>query len=483
MPGTPQFGTDGWRGVIAEDFTFAAVRRVSQAIALELREVVAREGGEVARTPGLVIGYDTRFGSARFAAAAAEVFAAHDIHVYLCRTPVPSQVVSHAIVAQGADGGLMITASHNPAHFNGVKLKGRSGAPASAAFLAAIEARLATRRDAAGEPPRRALDAAEDDGHLDRIAPVAEYVEALRGLVDLEPVRSAGMTVVADAMYGAAAGILPSLFTEATTKLIEINGAPNPAFPNLRAPEPIAANLARLSRLVQDGNSTLGVAFDADGDRLGVVGQGGKYISAQTVFALLTLYLLEVRGWSGPIVKSHNGTTMVDLLAHDFGVPVYETPVGYGSVAPLLREHDAIIGGEETGGFGFRHHVPERDGILSALFLLDLLAQRGGTLDDAIADLQARVGEWFYERLDLPHRLEGCDAVIDRVRAAAPRRLAGVPIVRVLDEDGMKYLLEDDSWLLIRCSGTEPMLRLYAEAHSPERVQDLLTRGRELSGL
>ena len=292
-----------------------------------------------------------------------------------------------------------------------------------------------------------------------------------------------GMTIVADAMYGATAGILPSFFTEATTKLIEINGTVNPSFPNLRGPEPIAANLTRLSRLVQDGNSTLGIAFDADGDRLGIVGQGGKYISAQTIFALLTLYLLETRGWSGPIVKSLNGTTMVDLLAQDFGVPVFETPVGFGSIAPLLSERGAIIGGEETGGFGFRHHLPERDAILSALFLLDLLAQRGGTLDDAIADLEARVGEWFYERQDLPTRQEHCGAMIERVRAAAPRRLAGVPIVRILEEDGAKYVLEDGSWLLIRCSGTEPVLRLYAEAHSTERVRELLTRGRELSGL
>jgi phosphomannomutase len=481
MPETPHFGTDGWRGIIAEDFTFAAVRRVSQALALEVRERF--QGGQGAQTPALVIGYDTRFGSGRFAAAAAEVIAAHDIHVHLCRTPVPVPVVSHAVVQLGADGGMVITASHNPAQFNGIKLKGRSGAPASFAFLRDLEARLATLETLGGDPPRRALDAAEDDGNLDRINPVASYLEALRGLVDLEPVRNAGMTVVTDAMYGAAAGILPSLFTEATTKLIEINGQINPAFPNLRGPEPIAANLTRLGRLVQDGNSTLGIAFDADGDRLGVIGQGGRYISAQTIFALLTLYLLEVRGWNGPIVKSLNGTTMVDLLAQDFGVPVYETPVGFGAVAPLLREHDAIIGGEETGGFGFRDHIPERDAILSALFLLDMLAQRGGTLDDAIADLEARVGEWFYERLDIPCRLDQCDAVLERVRAAAPRRLAGVPITRTMDEDGMKYVLEDGSWLLIRFSGTEPVLRLYAEAHSTERVNDLLTRGRELSGL
>ncbi len=483
MPETPHFGTDGWRGIIAEDFTFAAVRQVSQAIALELRQLVQQTEDAATRPPGLVIGYDTRFGSGRFAAAAAEVFAAHDVHVYLCRTPTPSQVVSHAIVDLRADGGIVITASHNPAQFNGIKLKGRSGAPASTEFLRSLEARLAVLAGLGEEPPRRPLDAAEDDGNLDRINPVAKYVAALRGLVDLEPVRNAGMTIVADAMYGAAAGILPSLFTEATTKLIEINGAANPFFPNLRGPEPIAANLTRLSRLVQDGNSTLGIAFDADGDRLGVVGPGGKYISAQTIFALLTLYLLEVRGWSGPIIKSMNGTTMVDLLARDFGVPVYETPVGFGAVAPLLRQHDAIIGGEETGGFGFRHHVPERDGILSALFLLDLLAHRGGTIDDAIADLEARVGEWFYERLDLPCRLEQSINVIERVRAAAPRRLAGVPITRMLDEDGIKYVLEDGSWLLIRASGTEPVLRLYAEAHSPERVKELLTRGRELSGL
>ena len=484
MPDTPRFGTDGWRGVIAEDFTFAAVRRVSQALALELRERAAGSAGNGAEvSPALVIGYDTRFGSARFAAAAAEVLAAHNIHVYLCNRPVPSQVVSHAIVERGADGGLVITASHNPAQFNGIKIHAQTGAPASAAFLHATEERLAALEAAGGEPPRRALEAAEDDGNLDRINPLDSYLEALSHLFDMDALRGAGLTVVVDAMYGAGAGILPALFAEGTTKIIEINAAINPGFPGLRGPEPIAANLARLTRVVQDGNSALGLALDGDADRVGAVGRGGAYINGQTFFALLTLYLLEMRGWSGPIVKSLNGTAMIDVLAQHFGVPVFETPVGFTAMAPVFREQDAIIAGEETGGFAFRHHVPYRDGIISSLFLLDLLVQHNNDLGHAIADLEARVGKWSYERLDLPCRRDQADAVTARIRIAAPKRLAGVPIIRLNDTDGMKYHLEDGSWLLIRFSGTEPVLRLYAEARSPERVRDLLARGRELSGL
>jgi phosphomannomutase len=482
MPETPRFGTDGWRGIIAEDFTFTAVRRVSQALALELRERAgAQEGGGEA--PSLVIGYDTRFGSARFAAAAAEVLAAHDIHVFLCNRPVPAQVVSHAIVERGADGGIVITASHNPAQFNGIKVHAQSGAPASSAFLHAVEARLAALEAGGGEPPRRALEAAEDDGNLDRINALESYLEGLAHQFDLEALRGAGLTIVVDAMYGAGAGILPTLFAEGTTKIIEINGAANPLFPGLRGPEPIAANLTRLIRVVQDGNSALGLALDGDADRLGVVGRGGAYINGQTLFALLALYLLEGRGWNGPIVKSLNGTAMIDVLAGHFGVPVFETGVGFTAMAPVFREHDAIIAGEETGGFAFRHHLPYRDGIISGLYLLELLVSRGGDLDAALAGLEERVGAWSYERVDLPSRRDQADAMVARIRAAAPKRLAGVPIVRLNDGDGLKYYLEDGSWLLIRPSGTEPVLRLYAEARSPERVQELLARGRELTGL
>lgn len=479
MPGTIRFGTDGWRGIIAEDFTFAAVRRVSEALARELRERTA-EGDSQA---SLVVGYDTRFGSARFAAAAAEVLAAHDIHVYLCQSHVPSQVVSHAVVERGASGGVVITASHNPAPFNGYKIKGRTGAPASFGFVRKLEERVAALEAAGGDPPRRSLAAAEDDGNLDRIDPLPSYLERLGQLVDLEALRNAGLTVAVDAMYGAGAGILPRLFKDGTTKIIEINGMVNPAFPHIKAPEPIAANLSRLGRVVQDGNAALGLAFDCDADRVGVVGQGGGYVSAQTVFALLSLYLLETRGWSGPIVKSANATAMVDALAQDFGVPVYETPVGFTAMAPVMREQDAIVAGEESGGFAVRHHLPDRDGILSGLFLLDLLVRRDSDLNGAIAALEERVGQWSYERLDIPCREDQCEAVQEHVRAAGVKRLAGVPIVRTDDHDGVKYVLEDGSWLLLRFSGTEPVLRLYAEARTPERVGELLSRGRELSGL
>jgi phosphomannomutase len=475
----PRFGTEGWRGIIAEDFTFAAVRRVSQALALELRERVSGAN----ETPALVVGFDTRFGSTQFAIAAAEVLAAHDIHVYLCKGPAPSQVVSHAVVEAGASGGMVITASHNPAQFNGIKIKGRSGAPASFDFLHALEQRYTHLAEAGAEPPRRALKAAEDDGNLDQIAPLDAYRARLAQLVDLDGLRAAGLTVVVDAMYGAGAGILPGLLAGGITKVIEINGAANPLFPNLRGPEPIAVNLARLMRVVQDGNSSLGLALDGDADRLGVVGPGGVYINGQTVFALLALYLLEVRGWNGPIIKSLNGTAMIDALGANFGAPVHETPVGFTAMAPVFREHDAILAGEESGGFAFRHHLPERDGILSGLFLLDLLVRRETDLAGAIAALEARVGKWYYERLDIPCRLDQCDAVMERIRNAGVKRLAGVPIARINDADGQKYYLEDGSWLLLRFSGTEPIMRLYAEARSPERIGDLLTRGRELGGL
>lgn len=479
MTVTVRFGTDGWRGIIAEDFTFAAVRRVAEALAGELNQRLA--GSDEA--PTLVVGYDTRFASAQFAAALAEVLTAHDVHVYFSKSVVPTPAVSYALVERGAHGGVMVTASHNPPAFNGLKIKGRSGAPASFDFLHALEARIDALEAAGQEPARLGLDEAEDNGQLDRVTLVPEYLARLGQLVDLDALRHAGLTIVVDAMYGAGVGLLPKLLAEGTTKVIEINGATNPAFPGLSGPEPIAANLTRLSRVVQDGDSALGLALDGDADRIGVVGPGGEFVSAQTIFALLALYLLELRGWSGPLIKSSNATTMIDRLAHDFGVPVYTTPVGFTQMAPLLREHDAIIAGEETGGFAFRHHIPDRDGVLSGLFLLDMLVRRNVDLTRAIAMLRERVGEWFYERVDIPCARDRCDEVMTKIRGAAPKRLAGVPIARASDSDGQKYLLEDGSWLLLRFSGTEPVVRLYAEANSPERVRELLARGREFTGL
>lgn len=479
MTSSVRFGTDGWRGVIAEEFTFAAVRRVAWALADELHARIADSG----QRPVLVVGYDTRFNSSGFANAVAEVLTACDVHVYLSTSPVPSQVISHAIVDREAHGGVMVTASHNPARFNGLKIKGRSGAPASFDFIHALEARIDELAARGGEPPRTPLDTAEDDGNLDRIAPLPDYLTRLAQLVDLPSLRNAGLTIVVDAMYGTGAGILAKLLAEGTTKVIEINTTVNPAFPGIRGPEPIAANLTRLSRVVQDGDSSLGLAFDGDADRIGVVGPNGQFVNAQLIFGVLALYLLETRGWSGPLVKSTNATSMIDRLGQDFGVPVYTTPVGFTAMAPLMREHDAIIAGEETGGFAFRHHIPDRDGVLSALFLLDLLVRRDINLDQALESLRARVGEWHYERVDVSCSLDRCDEVMLKVRAAAPKRLAGVAIARALDADGQKYILEDGSWLLVRFSGTEPVLRFYAEAGTPDRVQELLARGRELAGV
>ncbi len=482
MPGAPRFGTDGWRGIIAEDFTFAAVRQVSHAVALNLHEQLAQHSADSPVAPSIVIGYDTRFNSARFANAAAEVLTAHNLHVYLTSRAVPAQVISQAIVEREASAGLMITASHNPAAYNGIKVFDQSGAPASSELLHALEEQLVLLQASGEQPPYRSLKHAEDDGDLDQINPLESYFHSVQRHFNLEALRGAGLTVVVDAMFGAGAGILPTLFNEGTTKVIEMNGGANPLFPGIQGPEPVAANLSRLTRVVQESNSSLGIAFDGDADRIGVIGPNGAYINGQTLFALLTLHLLGSRGWSGPIVKSLNGTAMIDLLATQYNVPVFETPVGFTAMAPAFLNQGAIIAGEGTGGFAFRDHLAYRDGIIAALFLLELVQQRGG-LDTALAELTARVGTWAFEQIDLPCSTAQAAAVMDNIHAAAPKRLAGVPIERMIEIDGIKYILEDASWLLLRYSGTEPVVRLYAEANSPERVQDLLTRGRELAGL
>ncbi|MGA2670550.1 MAG: phosphoglucomutase/phosphomannomutase family protein, partial [Dehalococcoidia bacterium] len=360
-----KFGTDGWRGIIAEDFTFDNVRICAQAVAKYLK----KDGLD---KRGLVIGYDTRFASEDFAAAAAEVLAGNNIRVHLCLKPAPTPVVSFAVPATKSAGAILITASHNPGSWNGFKYRSQDGASAPDEVTSQIERNIASLIRRGGGVKRLALDKALKKGIVDYVDPSPAYFEHLSHFVDLEKLRRQKLNIMIDPMYGAGIGYFKAVLQNGNLKTTEINSERNPSFPQIN-PEPIAKNLTKLSRLVVEQKADVGLATDGDADRIGIVDEKGQFLTQHQVFALLCLYLLEVRGERGPMVRTLTSTMMLSRLGKLFHVAVYETPVGFKYVAPLMMEKDAIIGGEESGGYGFRGHVPERDAILAGLYFLDFM--------------------------------------------------------------------------------------------------------------
>ncbi|HEY83094.1 MAG TPA: phosphoglucomutase/phosphomannomutase family protein [Dehalococcoidia bacterium] len=470
-----KFGTDGWRGIIAQDFTFDNVRACAQGVADYLKQ-----SGLASR--GLIIGYDTRFASEDFAAAAAEVVAGNGIKVYLCSKATPTPVISFGVLAKKTGGAIIITASHNPGIWNGFKYKDEHGASAPGEVTAQIEKFIA-RALAAREIPRLPLDKALGQGlvaYLD-LAPV--YLEQISRLVDLDGIRQAGLKVIVDSMYGAGAGYLKRLLEGGATELVEINGERNPLFPGMVRPEPIALNLGRLSTMVREEMANVGLATDGDADRMGVIDEKGVFLTQLQVFALLCLYLLEVRGERGPLVKTITTTSMIYRLGEIFKVPVYETTVGFKHVAPIMLTERALIGGEESGGYGFRGHVAERDGILASLYFLDLMIKTGKTPSELLEYLYRKVGPHYYERVDIEFPEGERQAIIEHLKESLPQSIEGVKVARIDTSDGFRFILVDNTWLLIRFSGTEPVLRIYAESDSQARVERLLEFGKELAGV
>jgi phosphomannomutase len=492
MPTTIKFGTDGWRAVIAEDYTYDNVRRCAQGFASYLRE--NKKGGRGVETPSrppfrevrrdgvsVVVGYDTRFSGELFAAAAAEVMAGNGIKAYLCDRPTPTPVISYTILARQADGAINLTASHNPATWNGFKVRSEYASAVDPEGLLAIEARI---------PPiegvkRLDRDEAMKRGLIEVIDAAPAFLAHIARLVDIESLRRAGLQVVADPMWGAGMGWFAHIFAGAKTQVTEIHNVRNPLFPEMDHPEPIAPNLPVLMAKVPELQADVGLATDGDADRVGLVDEHGQFINQLQVYGLLALYLLEVRGYRGPIVKTLSTTSMLEKLGELYHVPVYETGVGFKYVAPKMLETDALIGGEESGGYAFRGHIPERDGIVAGLFLLDLMVQTGKKPSELLAWLFEKVGPHYYDRIDThfdpaayPRIRQEVSA---RLAAHPPKELDGSPVVKTRTDDGFKYYLPDGSWVLIRFSGTEPLLRAYTEADSPERVKRLLAAGLALA--
>jgi phosphomannomutase len=455
-----KFGTDGWRGVIAEDFTFANVRRVAAAIAQYVREE-----GEPAR--GLVVGYDMRFLSAGFAQAAAEVIAAAGVPVWLAKAGTPTPAVSYAVVARKTVGAVMITASHNPYRWNGIKFKAPYGGSADPAIIHRIETHL-HRLDRARTRPRKVRPAT-----VELVDLTTPYLERLKELTHLDQIHASGQRFVIDPMFGAGSGCIARLFDEARIPYREIHSEHNPLFPGLN-PEPIEPHVEGLRQAVTEGNFDAGFATDGDADRIGAIDRTGEFIDSHKIFCILFKHLVEDLGLRGEVVKTFSTTQMIDKMARKYHLPLHLTPIGFKYICELMLTRDILIGGEESGGIGIKGHLPERDGILNSLLLAEVMAQKKKTLGELVEDLSQEFGLHFYGRVDLEVQLARAQQLVKQVAQGKFKKVAGLKVTAVEDLDGAKMLFGDSAWLLVRASGTENLLRLYSEAPSRDQVKTLL---------
>ncbi len=468
------FGTDGWRAVISDTFTFANLRLIAQAIADFVRE-------ENSHDPSVVVGFDTRFLSDRYAADVARVMAANDIHTWLARADTPTPAISYAVVDRKATAGVMITASHNAPRYNGVKLKASFGGSAGPDQNKYVESILQRNQDRARGPNLLDFDQALKSGKISKFDPAWAYYEHLGTLVDLDIISGGELRVVADGMYGSGRRSIGEVLARTRTRVHDIRHEMNPGFGGIH-PEPIAKHLGQLMSFIQSGHWDVGLATDGDADRLGAVDGNGNFVDPHRIFALVLRYLLAERGWRGSVVRTVSTTRMLDRLAAKYDLPLIETPVGFNHIADHILQDDVLMGGEESGGITVKGHIPEGDGVLMGLFLLEVMAHAGEPLQVLVDDLLAEVGPAQYARTDLKlKRAVAKPEMVQMLLTLAPSNIAGVQVEEVHTTDGVKYYLDDGSWLLIRPSGTEPVLRVYAEAPDDERVRALLNFGEEMA--
>jgi len=471
-----RFGTDGWRAVISDTFTFNNLRLVTQAVADYVRD----EGGN-GREPEVVIGFDTRFLSDRYATEVARVMAGNGIVAWLTRADAPTPAISYSVVDKKAAAGIMITASHNPPRYNGLKLKAAYGGAASPQQALRIERYLEEAEAQARGPNIMDYQRALEQGLIRRFDPAWAYYEHLGKLIDLDIISKGELRIVADAMYGSGRGCIAEMLSRTRSHVYEIRGDLNPGFGGIH-PEPIAKYLNALVAALHAHHADVGLATDGDADRIGAMDAQGNFVDPHHIFALALRYLVEKRGWTGLIIKTVSTTMMIDRLAARYGLPLKETPVGFNHIADYMLQNDVLIGGEESGGIGIKGHIPEGDGVLMGLLLLEIIADAGVPLQELIADIQQEVGPTCYLRTDLRLRHPvNKGEMVARLSENAPASIGGQTVHQVDTLDGVKYRLEDDSWLLIRPSGTEPVLRVYAEAPHEKGVKALLGYGEEVA--
>ena len=457
---TIKFGTDGWRGIIAEDFTFANARAVAQAIS---RYVVR---GEDARK-GVIVGFDHRYASDTVARIVADVISSAGTPVFLCDKPCPTPAVSQLVRQRNAAGGIVVTASHNPYRWNGLKYKASYGSSALPSIVAQIETELAfvQSTDVPPLPPQPKL--------IQSLEPRAPYLDTLEKLVDWDRIRKANFRFVSDAMHGSAASLLPELFKRNGVRCDEIRGQRDPRFGGVH-PEPIEPHIRPLGNAVLAGKYDAGFAADGDGDRIGAIDRDGAFVNPHQIFALLVWHLAGMRDLPGEIAKTFSVTKLIDKLAAKLNRKLHEVPIGFKYICELMLEQNILIGGEESGGIGFSLYLPERDATVSALFLAELMAWHGKSLGELLAALHAEFGEHHYGRIDLDVKPGQKEKAIAYFSDGKCKELLNLPVTRREDLDGIKIYLADIGWVMVRASGTENLLRVYSETNKVETTRRVL---------
>jgi phosphomannomutase len=460
-----KFGTDGWRGIIADDFTFENLRRVAGAIASYVLKYEQPKRG-------VVVGYDARFASPQSAEIVAEVLATAGIPVRLANDYTPTPAVSYGVKQQGSAGGVMVTSSHNPWNWNGVKFKGKFGGSATPAIIEKIEEELA-----AGAAPQG------NKAAIEQVDLKKAYVAAVCAFADMKLIAKTKFKFAVDAMYGSGRGVLSGIFQEHGVHCVAIREELNPLFPGIN-PEPIQPHIAMLQETVVREHCDAGLATDGDADRIGAVAEDGTFVDSHKIFCVLLRWLLERKKWPGEIVRAFNTTRMIDRIAAKHGRKLHETSIGFKYVADLMMEREILMGGEESGGIGYSRFLPERDGVLNGLLLANVMAEEGKPLGQLVADLQSEFGSHYYGRSDLHIPEPMKQSAIQRARSGGTLGLGRYKVLKKETLDGVKFFLDAptnhsgaEAWVLFRASGTEPLLRLYTEAATPELVRELLSVG------
>jgi len=478
------FGTDGWRAVISDTFTFGNLRMVAQAIA----DAVASEywdksgnGGPKPDPKKIVVGFDTRFLSDRYAGEVARVLSANGFTVWLAQADAPTPSISYAVKNLNAIAGVMITASHNAPRYNGVKLKAAFGGSALSEQCRRVEVYINDNEERARGPNLMDFHQAREMGLIQKFNPLPAYFDHLRTLIDTDVIADTPQRVVVDSMYGSGRGTVKAFLQGTGCEVAEIRGEMNPGFGGVH-PEPIAKHLGPLVSAISSGMGDFGLCTDGDADRIGAMDGHGNFVDPHKIMALSLKYLVEERGLSGAVVRTVSTTRMIDRLAKRYGLTLYETPVGFNHIADYMMTEDVLIGGEESGGISFKGHIPEGDGPAMGLLLIEMVAKAKKPLHEMVDDLLEDVGPAFYERTDLRlKRPVAKTEMVDLLTKQAPVEIGDEKVTEVSTRDGVKYILADDSWLLIRPSGTEPVLRVYAEGRSQEMVKSLLGYGEQVA--
>ncbi len=467
---TIKFGTDGWRGVIAEDFTFENVRKVAQAMADYVQKTEAAKG-----KPQVVVGYDKRFLSEEYAKAVCEVLAANNITALFTGKPTPTPAITMAIKKHKLSGGIILTASHNPPKFNGIKFKTKDAAPADGAVTAEIESLIGKN-----EVKHADFDACIKEKTIKVVDIDNDYLNFIKHYIDFSVIKNKNISLLVDYMHGTGAGYFEKLLDKSRCRITALHAERNPSFGG-NNPEPVPKNLKEFLKNAKSKKADLAVALDGDSDRIGGAGADGEYLGSGQIISLILLHLLECRKLRGKVIKTISGTNLIEKIARDFGLELIETPVGFKHISKIMLKEDVLIGGEESGGIGFKGYIPERDGLVSGLFLLEMVAKNKKPIHKIMNDVYKRYGRYYYDRLDVELPVaKGLNAV-SMLKKSPPDKLSGKKIKQIKSYDGIKFILEDSSWLLIRASGTEPIIRIYAEALSKKDVNTLLNLGKELA--